>query len=356
MNKKSIIPIIVVLVLAGLIGWRLASNKKKIDDKNKPAVVKDIAIPVTTATVKREMVNSELTKTGTLTPNKEADITAATAGKLLSINFNLGSYVGQGGTVATVDSRQQSLNLQQAKVTKAKYDKDFERYKTLYEGEAATEMNFQDAKLQRDNASNQIELLNKQIADASVKAPISGQVVSKLKEPGEYVSPGTALGHIVDISVLKANVMVNEKDAYNLKVGDKVTIMTDIYPGVALSGSISFISNQGDATHSYPVEITLSNSKSYPLKAGTTVTVNFNKKGGGMMMLIPRTALTQGMKAPKVFVVENGIARLKDIVIGMEMGNSVEVVSGIEEGAQVITSGQLNIKDGSKINLVNIQN
>ena len=74
------------------------------------------------------------------------------------------------------------------------------------------------------------------------------------------------------------------------------------------------------------------------------------------MMLIPRTALTQGMKAPKVFVVENGIARLKDIVIGMEMGNSVEVVSGIEEGAQVITSGQLNIKDGSKINLVNIQN
>ena len=355
MNKKLIAPILVILVVAGFIGWKLSSNKAKIDKKNEPVVQKEIVIPVSAITLEKEMVNNELTKIGNLIPNREADITAATAGKLTSVNFNLGSYVSQGGVVAKVDNRQAVLNLQQARTTKTKYDKDYTRYKTLLEGEATTEASFQDIRLQRDNAANQIELLNKQIADASVRAPISGQIVSKLKEPGEYVNPGTPLGHIVDISVLKANVMISETDAYSLRVGNKVTVMTDVYPDVALSGTISFISNQGDATHNYPVEVTLHNSKSYPLKAGTTVTVNFNKKGGGMLLTIPRTALTSGTKDPKIHVVENGIARLKSIVIGQEIGNNIEVVSGVEEGTQVITSGQINITEGSKVNVVSSQ-
>ncbi|WP_222164941.1 efflux RND transporter periplasmic adaptor subunit [Edaphocola aurantiacus] len=352
MNKRIILPVLILIAVAVAIGWKLSSNKKKIDDKNKPEVKAEVAIPVTVATVAKEMVTDALTKTGNLIPNREADIMAVSGGKLVSVNFNLGSYVSQGGTVAQVDSRQQTINLRQAELTKAKADKDFTRYKNLLEGEAATEVNYQDAKYQRDNATTQIELLNKQIADNSIKAPISGQVVSKLKEPGEYVSAGTPLGHIVDISQLKVNVMVSENDAYGLKIGDKVTITTDIYSGQTFSGTITFISNQGDATHNYPVEILLQNNRSYPLKSGTTVNVNFNKKGSGYMMLIPRTALTQGLKTPKVYVIENNKAVLKDVLIGREIGNQVEVMSGLDEGAQVIVSGQINIKNGSLVKAV----
>lgn len=349
MNKKAILPIIIVIAVIAAIAWKLSSNKKKINEKNKPAVQSNVAIPVSVATVKKEMVTDELMKTGNLIPNREADIMAISGGKLTSVNFKLGSYVGQGAVVAQVDSRQASINLRQAEIAKAKADKDFTRYKNLLEGEAATEVNFQDAKYQRDNASTQIELLNKQISDNTIKSPISGQVVSKLKEPGEYVSPGTPLAHVVDISQLKVNVMVSENDAYGLKLGDKVTVTTDIYTGHTFTGTISFISAQGDATHNYPVEILLQNNSSFPLKAGTTVSVNFNKKGGGYMMLIPRTALTQGMKTPKVYVVENNVAVLRDIVIGREIGNQIEVLSGLSEGADVVISGQINIKNGSAV-------
>ncbi|HRP88753.1 MAG TPA: efflux RND transporter periplasmic adaptor subunit [Edaphocola sp.] len=352
MKRKSIVPIIVVLAVAGLIGWRLSANKQKIDEKKKPKAEKIVDLPVTVATIKKEMVNEDLIKIGTLIPNRQADITAVTPGKLIAINFNLGSYVSQGATVAQVDNRQQKISLEQATIAKNKYDKDFVRFKNLLEGEAATESNFQDVKLQRDNAGYQIELLKKQIADASIKAPISGQIVSKMKEPGEYINPGAPIGTIVDISILKANVMVNEIDAYGLKLGDKVTLSTSIYPGVALSGTISFISNQGDATHNYPVEITLHNSKSYPLKAGTTVNVSFNKRSGGMMMTVPRAAFVDGIKNPKVYVVENGLAKLRTIVVGQEIGNSVQVIEGLNDGDQVITNGLINLRDGSKVKIV----
>ncbi|HTO14867.1 MAG TPA: efflux RND transporter periplasmic adaptor subunit [Edaphocola sp.] len=352
MKNKHIITILALLVVAALIGWRLVSNKMKIDEKKKPKIETEIAIPVTVATIKKEMFEDELNKIGILIPNRQADITSVVPGKLTAINFKLGSYVSQGAAIAQIDNRQQKISLEQATISKNKYDKDFVRFKNLLEGEAATEANFQDVQLQRDNATIQIELLKKQIADATIQAPISGQVVSKMKEPGEFINSGVPLGTIVDISVLKANVMVNEIDAYGMKVGDKVSLSTSIYPGVSLLGTITFISNQGDATHNYPIEITLKNSKSYPLKAGTTVNVNFNKRSGGMMMTVPRTAFVDGIKDPKVYVVEDGMAKLRALVTGQEVGNSVEIISGLNEGDHVVTNGLINIKDGSKVRIV----
>ncbi len=349
--KKRIVIILVIVVLIVAMIWRLASNKKKIDEAGKPkAVNTNIQIPVTTEMVAAGDVTSQLIKTGNLIPFKEADIAALSGGKLTAVNFVLGSHVGEGGVVATVDTRTLELNLQQAQLTKAKAEKDFARYKTLLEGEATTEVTFQDAKLTSQNASNQIELLQKQISDNHIKSPISGQVVSKNKEAGEFVAVGTVLGHVVDISRLKVDVLVGEGDVYTIKMNDKVNVTSDVFPGKSLNGNVYFISNQGDAAHNYKVEILLNNT-SEALKAGTFVNVDFSKQSAQKLITIARNALIDGINNPQVYMVENGKAVIRKITLGKELNGRYEVLDGLKPGERVIIGGQINLANGTAVSV-----
>lgn len=349
MKKKVIIPILVVLALIALIVYTLANNKKKIDEQKKPAETSEIATPVNVKTVTRTLTESKLVKTGNLVPYKEADITSLSSGNLISLNFELGSKLSQGATVAQVDSRSLKLNLEAAELARSKAEKDYNRFKALLEGEAATEVNYLDAKLNFDNASNQIDLIKKQIEDSRIKAPISGQVVSKFKESGEYVNPGTILGHIVDVSKLKVNVMVSENDVYTLKLGQKVKVNTEIYPNVTFEGKVIFISDKGDATHNYQVEVEMINSVKNPLKAGTFAYVDFSKQSEEQLLIIPRSALVESLKNPYVYVIQDSKAVARKIQIGKEIGDGIVVLEGLSEGDQVITSGQVNITEGSLV-------
>jgi RND family efflux transporter MFP subunit len=346
-KRMLILGIIVIVILA--IGFKLASNKKKLDEKKKPVVENKIAIPVNTVTVALQDMDNPLIKTGSLIPYKEADIMAASAGKLVSVNFELGAYVSRGQVVATVDNRGLQLNLEAAQLAKAKAEKDFKRYKTLLEGEATTEVNFQDAKLANENADNKIDLIQKQISDNRIKAPVSGRIVSKLVEAGEYVNPGTVLGHIVDVDRLKVEVYVSEGDAYTLKTGKEVKVSTDIYPGVIFNGKVSFVSSKGDATHNYEVEVELNNRKDHQLKAGTFAYVDFERKSLDSLLLIPRSALLKSVQTPLVYVIDDGKAEERNIKIGRDFGDQVEVVGGLKTGDVVITSGQVNLKSGSNV-------
>ncbi|MDE1193033.1 MAG: efflux RND transporter periplasmic adaptor subunit [Arachidicoccus sp.] len=346
---RRILLVLVVVLLLGAIVFRLASNKKNIDKKNAVQPVTNIEIPVNTYMVSKSDYNDSLIKIGSLIPFKEADINAVAGGQLISVHFNLGTMVSEGETVADIDNKQLHLNLQQALLNKNKAEKDVKRSDTLYAGNATTLQDVQNTKLNYDNTVNQIQIINKQIEDSHIKAPISGQIVSKFKEAGEYVAIGAALGHIVDLSRLKADVSVNEADVYSLKNGQEVKVSTDIYPNTYFTGHISFISNKGDAAHNYQVEITLQNSAAHPLKAGTFAYVNFERKSSDKAILIPRSSLLEGMQSPKVYIVENGKSVLKNIVTGKEAGDMIEVRDGLKEGDKVITNGQINLKEGTTV-------
>ncbi len=348
---KKIIIAIILIVLVALMGWKLMSNKKKIDAAKESVTTTDVAIPVNVATAAYETVSGALTKTGKLVANKEASITALTGGKLVSLNFALGSMVSQGAVLAQVDSRTYELNLAQAKLSRDKAEQDFNRFKRLLEGEATTESTFQDVKLSYENARNQISILEKQIADTRIKAPISGQVVAKNIENGEFVSTGMSIGKIVDLSRLKAKVMVSEADVYMLKLNQSVSVTTDIYPNQVFEGKITFISGQGDAAFNYEIEITLENNKkNAPLKAGTFAYVNFNQSADQKGLIIPRSALVESLQNPYVYVVKGDVLEKRTVVIGKDLGNKLLIESGIQEGEEVVTSGLVNVREGSKIN------
>lgn len=351
--KKRIIIIAVVLALAALIAFTLRKNKKEIEAANKVVDRSGIAVPVAVIPAAEAAVKGGFILPAVVQPVDEVNIAINASGKLKTLNIDLGTHVNKGETLGSIDNSLKELNLKSTQILLDKYTADYTRYKELYAGKAATETELNNAKYNYDNTKVQLDQIKQQIADGQVIAPISGTVVKKNVNAGEFVNMGATIGSVVDVAHLKANVMVSEKDVYKLKEHMPVEITSDIYPGKTFKGNVRYISPKGDDSHNYLVEVSIDNSGSTPLKAGTFVRTSFDVVGSGSAMQIPKTTLVEGIKNPYVYVVKDGKATVRKLTLGREIGENVEVLSGLNTGDQVVTSGQINLAEGSLVQIIN---
>jgi membrane fusion protein (multidrug efflux system) len=350
MKRKYIIGLIVVILLA-LIIFRLASNKKTLDKKKEPAKDSVVRIPVKVATAKEELQEVSLIKTGNLAPFKEAKVLSTTGGTIQQLRFNLGDQVSEGQVLAIIDTRLAQLDLQKAETNAAKLKRDLQNYTELLEGQAATQEKVNEIRQNYLDAANQVSQVKKQISDAAIKAPTSGTISEKPVEQGVYANAGTQVATIVNLSQAKVQLNLTEAEVYQVKQGQQVKITTDVYPGREFNGKITFISPQADETHNYKIEIIADNKESALLRSGTFVYADFSRKATQNILLIPREALTESIKDASVYVVENNIVHQKPIKTGIEMGSMIQVISGLKAGEVVVTSGQINLKDGAQVSI-----
>ena len=349
---KKIITIAVIIALLALIVLRLVSNKEKIEATKE--VKTDLAyVTVNVANVQKMTLNDSLKLIGYLDAFTEVDIAAEASGVITSLNVNLGDVKSKGAVLATIDDKLKQLAVRKAKIDLDKLQKTLERYKNLFKGGTLTEQQLDDAQTMYDNAVLQLEQAEKQLADATIKAPITGIVSRKLFEKGEFVNMGSPMLTMVDISRFKIKLNVSESNVYKLKTGDLALITTDVYPGVEMEGKVSYISPKGDDTHNYAVEIEMANSKEYPLKSGTFANVQIELPVIAEALYIPRQALLGSVNDAKVYVAENGKATLRSITVSEGNDQFLQVISGLTENEQVIVNGQINLADGKEIKIIN---
>ncbi|MFT3886502.1 MAG: efflux RND transporter periplasmic adaptor subunit [Flavobacteriales bacterium] len=352
--RKLILPLVLLVVALG-ITVKLTANKKKLNAAKQPVDRSAIAIPVTVMTAAEGSVSGTFSVAGTLEPYDHAKVMVNAQGKLASLSVDLGSRVSKGQVLGSLDVAGKQLELEAAELSLAKLQKDHDRYKELYAGKAASEVNYDDARFQYENARVKVDQIRQQLRDAQVIAPVGGTVVAKNVEVGEYVPANTAVVEVVDIARLKANVFVSERDAYRVQPGRAVEITTDIYPGERFPGKVTFVSPRGDASHNYEVEVAVDNSKAHPLKSGTFVTATFTGSEEGQALMIPKTALAEGMKNAYVFVVDRADSTFRStqrkLTLGREVGDAVEVVDGLKPGDTVVLTGQLNLGEGTLVRI-----
>jgi RND family efflux transporter MFP subunit len=349
--KKILIITLVGIGITGMVVFKLVSNKRKINEQNKPVKVEDIRIPVTVAVAKEEIQQVGMIKTGMLAPFKEAKVLSISSGNIQRLFCNLGDNVHLGQTIAVIDSRLLELDLQKSASNVSKLRRDLQTYTELLAGNAATREKVDAIRQDYNDAVNQVQQLQRQIADASIKAPIGGIVGAKHVEEGMFVTAGTEIASIVNLSQLKVQVNLTQAEVYQVTLGQKIKLTTDVYPDKPFQGTITFISPQANQAYNYQVEITASNDKNAPLRSGTFVYADFSKSTKQNILLIPREALIESTQDASVYLVKDGRAFLTNINVGGEYGNGIQVISGLQPGDQVITSGQINLKNGSLINV-----
>lgn len=349
---KRVIIVIVVMAVVALVAFRLINNKKVIESKNQVKDNSNVQVAVNVAPVAPRTSENNLSLVGTVIPNQEIEIKSEVQGRIQSLPVNLGDFVQKGRVVARVDDRIRQLSLDNAQQKLADARQNLERYKNLYEGGAATKAQYDQYALAYETAENQLAQARKEVSNAVIVTPISGYVTNKPVEAGAFANVGTPIVTIVDISRLRVELSVAENDVYALKVGDNVSITSTVYPGVTFKGDITFISPRGDEAHNYPVEVSIVNQEKNPLKAGTYVNVAFNRKSNTPTLQIPRGALVGSVKNAQVYTVENNVARLKKLTIGQDNGPYLEVLEGLNEGEQVVTTGQINLTDSTRVTII----
>jgi RND family efflux transporter MFP subunit len=358
MRKKKIIRIFTtVAVLTGLlvlVGSVLANNKKK--NQAKTAVVSQMAsseVAVRVNPVTKELIDLDFVANGNFVPFQQMNFAAENSGRVVRILVDEGSYVKQGQTLAIIKTDALNIDLETAQAAYQNALKDKQRYENAYTTGGVTQQQLDQAKLSLENAAARVSQARLRVSDANIRSSINGIVNKRFIEPGAVVNPGTQLFELVNVSKLKLNITVNESQVARLKMGDKVNVKASVFPDRNFGGTITFIAPKADNSLNFPVEIEIASNPGNNLKAGMYGTAVFSYGNSIPALVIPRSAFVGSVSSNQVFVIENGnTARMKTVVPGKIMGDKVEILQGLAEKEQVITSGQINLSDGSKVTAI----
>ncbi|HEY6951873.1 MAG TPA: efflux RND transporter periplasmic adaptor subunit [Bacteroidota bacterium] len=309
-------------------------------------------VPVSVATAKKQSLASTVSLAGTISANNDVNVISETQGSVRKVHLNVGASVAAGTVLAEVEDEIPRSSLSTAEISYQKAKRDFERSETLFQENSISPAQLDAARLAMKAAENQTEIARRQVENTKIKSPITGTVNAKYVDVGTMVQPGMAVANIVDITTLKVRVNVSEREAFQLKPGDPVEIGTDVYPGRKFQARVDNIASKADEAHTYPVEIRLSNSGKYPLKAGMFCRIGFTSITATEALAVPRITLVGSVKNAAVYVVRNGVASLQPIVVGKQTNEFFEVLNGLNIGDTVVVSGQNNLVDNTRVVIV----
>jgi len=342
--------IIAGAVLLGIIIVVLLNNRANISAKSRN--VFQGAIPVSVAEARSQKLSETLSLVGTITAINDVAVTAEVAGKVTAVLANVGDHLSAGAPIVQIDDELKKAAFQQAEANYERTKRDYDRFTLLRAQNSATESQKENAWTAFKVAEAQYIVARRQLRDTKICTPIAGIVSARNVELGTMVNDRMVVANVVDISRLKVKLNVAERDAFKLKNGDRVEVTTDVYPGVTFEGRTTSVSSKADEGHTYPVEITMENSREHPLRAGMFGRVSFVSLASTAALAIPREALVGSMKDPRVYVVDSGLARVRTIVVSGETGTDLMVLSGLREGESVVVNGQNNLKDSVAVQVL----
>jgi RND family efflux transporter MFP subunit len=347
MKKFTTISIIVLLV-AGMI-FLLINNRRKIR-KEASSISAENVITVQTDTVKESTYNLSCTSTGIIQPGTDLNFVSDVSGRVVRIYVDKGSRVSRGSVLLKTDSELLESDYQAALAAYQALKKDEERFSRSNEAGGVSDQQLDNIRTQLTAAKSRLDVSRRRLGDATVKSPMDGVINMRYVEQGSLIAPNAPLFEIVNDKTLKIICNLPENKVAELKSGDKVVAVSTDAPDVRFSGRISNIAVKADAGLNYPVEVTM--DKNPALRIGMYMKVYFDMDVNHTGILISRNAIVGSAKSANVFVVDSGKALQREVTLGEMVGDSVVILSGLNNGDALITSGIMNVSDGDKVKTI----
>lgn len=350
---KKVIIIFSVIGLSGLVGYKLFANKQEMQQNAKLSEITSDKIPVRVIHPENKSLDRQIQSDGTLEAITDLVVISETQGKILSVYKEKGDRVRKGDLLAQVENDLITAEVEAAKANLDKLTLDLNRFSKLYESDATTKRQIEEIQIGLKNAEAQYKSAKKRLDNTSIRATANGIINDDYVQEGAYISPGTKLYEIVDVSQLKLNVKLTVTEVLTLKEGDLAEITISAFPATRFSGKVTSIAAKADNALKYNVELSLTNQKEFTLKSGMYAKAQFDWKDTTERTLLNRNAIVGSLQKPQVFIIDNNVAKLKDIQVGETTGDQVEVLSGVRSSDNVVLTGHINLKDGTKVEILN---
>lgn len=284
------------------------------------------------------------TYTSTVQAYVKNNIAPQMAGRIAKINVEIGDNVKKGQVLAEIDR----TSLLQAQLQLQNQEVELNRLKTLYEAGGLSKSDYDAVEMSYNVAKTQVENL---LENTVLRSPIDGVVTARNYDAGDMYAMSMPIYTVEQIAPVKLLVGISESDYTKVKKGDSVEIVADAMPDLTFYGNVDKIYPTIDpATRTFTVEVVVKNPYK-TLRPGmfARLTVNF---GVNNNVVIPDMAVVkqQGSGERFVYVLNpDGTVTYQKIVLGRRLGAEYEVLEGIEDGATIVTGGQIRLKDGIKV-------
>ena len=197
----------------------------------------------------------------------------------------------------------------------------------------------------------QMDLAIDALNDTNVTTPMSGIVSTRNAKTDEYISNQMAAYTIIDIDTVNIDVKVSELLINSIYVGQDVEIFISSISGEVITGKIETISPAADQTGTFPVKIKLANP-GHTIKPGMFAEVHFTREKSDNTVVVPRNTVLSDETSSYVFINNSGFAKKISVETGIDNGEYIEIITGVNAGDQVITKGHTYIIDAEEINIV----
>jgi len=384
MSRRFIITGIVIAALLGGLSWFQFVFKPQMI-RSFLSQMKPPAATVTAEPAKIEKWGEQLTSIGSLIASQGVDVTTQVAGVVTEIFFESGQDVEQGAKLVQLDVAVELADLASGKATLQEAEVAFQRQTDLINKRVTSEANLDTARAKRDTAQAAVKRVEAVIAQKLIVAPFSGRLGIRKVEKGQYVSAGPALTSLQALDPIRVNFPMPEQSIGKLRIGQAVSLTVDAYPGQVFKGEIqSLDARVAQDTRTLLVRGILPN-KERKLLPGMFANVTVHAGEPTDVITVARTAVTYSLYGDSVYVVKPApakegqgqaqaqgggaqaqeaqqkpaepalIADRRFVKTGAVREDRVAILSGLEAGEQVVTTGQIKLNPGASIRIDNTQ-
>jgi membrane fusion protein (multidrug efflux system) len=342
--------ILVALVAGGFFAYKMHQMKTGM------AQMAASFSPPTVSTLKASLQDwqPQLNSIGTLRAINGADLSSEVAGIVDKTSFESGGDAEKGAVLVQLRNEDDLARLQAlqatAKLAQVTLDRDLKQLKAQAVSQATVDSD--EASL--NNAKAQADAQQATLDKKTIRAPFAGHLGIRQVDVGQYLTPGTAIVTLQQLDPIYVDFMMPEQSLPQLKADQNVTLTTDAFPDQNFIGKISAINSKVDeTTRNVSVRATVPNPD-HKLLPGMFGHVAVDAGQAAKLITLPQTAIVFNTYGNTVYVIKHGdkdgkpqdTAQQNVVITGESRGDQVAITSGVKEGDEVITSGQVKLRNG----------
>jgi RND family efflux transporter MFP subunit len=312
------------------------------DDTSKPGEVEMTGkIYVQTAPAEQKSIQQYVEYTGKLEAVQDAYISPGISMRIVDILVETGDYVQKDELLVLMDDKQ----LKQAEAQFLSTKKEYQRMQVLRDSGSISQQTYDQVEAAYNATKASYELLK---SNTEIRAPFSGVITAKYQNTGEYFNSMSSPGilRLVNLNELKVKICVSDSDIPKIKKGQSANIYVDTYPDELFIGTVTYAASAADPlAGTFPCDITIENRESR-LKPGQFAKIKVILREKENAIVVPQTAV---VGSNVVYVIKEGKAYQRDVVLGLQNEDDVEILEGIETGEIVAIAGNVGLRDGSEV-------
>ncbi|MCS0500942.1 efflux RND transporter periplasmic adaptor subunit [Ancylobacter mangrovi] len=309
-------------------------------------------VPVEVAPARSSQVTTDIRSIGSLQSDESVKVASELDGRIEQIAFREGQHVKAGDVLVQLDAALVKASIEETEARLELANANYDRAQKLQKSGSGTARALDEARAELNTANALLDSQRVQIAKHTITAPFDGVVGLRSVSVGAYITAGTELVNLEKIDVLKVDFKIPEIYLRSVAVGQQVEIAVDAMPGETFSGEVYAIDPLIDVNgRALSVRARLPNP-GLVLRPGLFVRVLLKGRDTRTAIFVPESAIVPRGQERLVWTVDDGKAVERKVTLGERRAGEVEVASGIDPGATVVTAGQARLRANAPVDVV----